>query len=97
MPTTSPTPLFELNRACPAALLEGRLVRDERWGVAIEWEHGRQKVRWPHGYFARLNGRLELVSGSGVVVAREGDRIGIGGGFTARDEEFIACDNRLPS
>ena len=65
--------------------------------MTIEWDHGRQKVRWPHGYFARLTERLELVSGGGEVVAREGDRIAIGGGFTAGDEEFIACDERLPS
>ena len=55
-------------------------------------------MRWPHGYFARVvDGRLELLTGGGQLVARELDRMGIGGGFTPGDEEFIACDGGLPS
>jgi len=79
--------------ACPEALIEGTLVADERWGMALAGTDGlRRKVLWPHGYTARREaGGLVLYDAGGSVVAREGDVVAIGGGETGSDGPWLAC------
>jgi len=79
--------------ACPEALIEGTLVADERWGMALAGTDGlRRKVLWPHGYTARREaGGLVLYDVGGSVVAREGDVVSIGGGETGSDGPWLAC------
>ena len=83
IPTQEP-PTAGTPGPCPAALTEGRLVADSVQGIAlIEGDDTRRPVIWPYGYFARATSRgLEVVDSEGVVVAREGDRVEIGGGET---------------
>jgi hypothetical protein len=83
-------------QACMSALLTGVLVADERWGIAVEDGAGRVvKVIWPSGYAARQDGtRLVLIDTEhgDAVVAREGDLVGVGGGFAGDEEDgWLAC------
>jgi hypothetical protein len=70
--------------ACPAALLEGRLVLDERWGPAVQGtgpESPIVRVVWPFGYTARVDALgIALVGADGMAVAHLGDMLAIGGG-----------------
>jgi hypothetical protein len=80
--------------ACPAALLEGTLVRHVEAGVAVQGDplFSPSIVVWPHGYIARDAGATrELLNGSGAVVAREGDFFSAGGGFYPPDDRFVPC------
>lgn len=94
VPTQAPEPQpVGTPGACPSALIEGRLVPDERWGMALEDTDGLiRKVIWPHGYAARREGsQLALLDASGSVVAYEGDFVGIGGGETGGGGDWLAC------
>lgn len=92
VPTQDPEPAGT-PRACPAALIEGILVSDERWGLAIQDPEGlTREVLWPHGYAARREASgLALIDGDGSVVAHEGDRVQIGGGETSSDGAWLGC------
>jgi hypothetical protein len=107
-PTVPPTPIVSVipvpthaspppgsPQPCPAALIQGRLVADEQWGIAVGVEDGSViKVIWPYGYASRADGdRMALVDGSGQVVAREGDHVEIGGGFSGGD--WFACGGHV--
>jgi hypothetical protein len=74
----------ETPAACPAALLEGRLVLDERWGPAVQGtgpESPIVRVVWPFGYTARVDALgIALVGADGVAIAHLGDVLAIGGG-----------------
>jgi hypothetical protein len=71
--------------------MEGRLVPDDRWGVALQTEFGPQGVRWPHGYVAALDPGLVLLDDSGHLVARAGETVYVGGGMDADNVLFVAC------
>ncbi len=79
---------------CHDALLEGTLVHHEAAGVAVQFDANSQPtvVAWPHGYVAadRAAARM-LLDGQGRVVARVGDWISAGGGFTPPEEWFHVC------
>jgi hypothetical protein len=79
---------------CPAALLEGTLVRHVEVGMAVQGDPllPPSIVVWPHGYVARnVGGVRQLLDGNGAVVAREGDFFSAGGGFYPPDDRFIPC------
>jgi len=92
VPTQAPVPAGT-PAGCPAALIEGTLVADERWGMALAGTDGlRRKVLWPHGYTARREaGGLVLYDAGGSVVAREGDVVSMAGGETGSDGPWLAC------
>jgi hypothetical protein len=71
------------NAICMEALMTGKLARDARTGLGVTAANGQQMpVEWPFGYSARNDGgRLALVDETGVIVAREGDTVEVGGGF----------------
>jgi hypothetical protein len=71
------------NEACMGALAIGVLVTDERSGLGFAGDDGDPTpVMWPNGWTAwRVDGKVTLVDRQGRVVAREGDRIEMGGGF----------------
>jgi len=71
------------NAICMEALMTGKLARDARTGLGVTAADGQQMpVEWPFGYSARNDGgRLALVDETGVIVAREGDTVEVGGGF----------------
>lgn len=76
---TAPAP----PQACMDALLVGTLARHPFTWLGITSADGQSTpVEWPFGYTARgEGGRIVLVDESGIVVAREGDEILVGGGF----------------
>jgi hypothetical protein len=78
--------------ACMTALAVGRLVLDSRWGLALGVEGGaNQQVIWPFGWIARrTDGGLVLVNAKGTVVAREGNRIQLGGGHDGNGA-WVTC------
>ena len=82
---------------CPSARGGGWLIRHERSGLGVT-DPSRtqpQAVQWPTGYSARIkDGRAELLAGGDAVIAREGDRVVLGGaGGLEPDgtEYFYAC------
>jgi hypothetical protein len=77
--------------ACPTALAEGVLVADGT-NLVLEAPSGeRNTVVWPSGYSVRADAdKLVLVDRFGSVKAREGDKIGVGGGVGV-DGLFRAC------
>lgn len=75
--------------ACPAALLEGELLADDAGGLMVRHAEGFvMSVVWPDGYAVRGG---ELLDPAGVVVAREGDVVSLGGGMNAADTAFVVC------
>jgi hypothetical protein len=81
-----------------AALIEGVLVADARWGIALRDSGGEpvRQVIWPHGFAGRVDGgRLALVDASGRVVAHVGDQVRIGGGETGSDGAWLACGDTV--
>jgi hypothetical protein len=66
---------------CPTALAEGVLVADGE-NLVLEAPTGqRNTVVWPSGYSVRVDGdTLVLADRFGTIKAREGDKIGVGGG-----------------
>jgi hypothetical protein len=87
------TQAAETPAACPAALIEGVLVRDARSGVGLRDTQGLVRdVLWPNGYSARdEGGRLAVIDGSGKLVAHEGDRVSIGGGEIDANGTWVGC------
>jgi hypothetical protein len=78
-----------------AALIEGDLVADSRWGIALRDSTGTfREVIWPFGYTARPGDPPELLDERGQTVARVGDRVGIGGGEDASNT-WIACPGEV--
>jgi hypothetical protein len=77
--------------SCPTALAEGVLVADGN-SLVLESSTGqRSTVVWPSGYSVRGDGdELVLTDLFGSVKAREGDKIGVGGGVGS-DGLFRAC------
>ena len=71
------------NAACMDALMSGALARHPQTGLGITSAEGQANaVEWPFGYSARNEGgRIVLVDATSKVVAREGDKIQVGGGF----------------
>jgi hypothetical protein len=67
--------------ACPMARTEGTLVRHPQSGAGLRDDAGAQwQVIWPPDYTARdEGGRLAVRDAGGKVIAREGDRVEIGG------------------
>jgi hypothetical protein len=91
IPTLAPTPT-ESAELCPAALLEGELIRDDGTGFLVRYDDGLVvAVLWPDGYTVRDGEVRELLDPQGQVVAREGDFISAGGGMAAGDEAFLVC------
>lgn len=77
---------------CPAALIEGVLVADAESGVALRDTEGLiEIVIWPHGYSGRVGDPVAVVDADGIVVARVGDRVRIGGGEIGPDRSWMAC------
>ena len=82
---------------CMDALITGRLVAHEAWGIALMGETGRvSKVLWPNGFHGVVDGPvLALVDGQGRVVGRVGDVIQSGGGFVGAngdpDQTVVLC------
>jgi hypothetical protein len=95
VPTQTPPPAIALGpEACPLALLEGRLVRHEELGVAVQGDPNFPPtiVVWPHGWAARdVDGTRELLDADGRVVAREGDLVSAGGGSYPPRDWFHPC------
>jgi hypothetical protein len=79
-------PTVPLEDAYPAALMDG--VLHVRSGcVFAEAPNDSWLLLWPEGYTARYgDGRLEVLDAAGNVVARDGERIRIGGGETRPTE-----------
>ena len=76
---------------CPTGLAEGVLVADGT-NLVLEAPTGqRNTVVWPSGYSVRADGdTLVLVDRFGTIKAREGDKVGVGGGVGV-DGLFRAC------
>ena len=78
--------------ACEMALIGGSLERHPLTGLGISTQ-GEEvtPVQWPFGYSARLElGAMVLVDETGAAVAREHDRVEVGGGGGA-DGMWFAC------
>ena len=100
-PDTKPTPgpvviltqeRTQSNPSCAPGHVEGSLVADARWGLALTDATGRTtEIIWPNGFAggASIGGYLLLGSGS-EVVGRTGDMLEIGGEFRA-DGAWLAC------
>jgi len=77
---------------CPAALLEGELLRDDDSDFLVRHAEGFvTPIVWPEGYSIRDGETRELIDPAGAVVAREGDLVALGGGFTVDDTAFLVC------
>jgi hypothetical protein len=97
MPATTPAQAFAIRaaaaqpQACEEALMVGSLERTPLSGLGIGTAEGLTPVEWPFGYRARLDGlSVVLLDGSGKVVAREHDRVHVGGGLGA-GQVWFAC------
>ena len=75
-------PTVPIGDAYPAALMES--VLEVRSGCVFVAAHeDRWLLLWPEGYMAQLaEGQLEVLDESSEVVAREGERLRVGGGET---------------
>ncbi|HJP88644.1 MAG TPA: hypothetical protein VJ850_06395 [Candidatus Limnocylindrales bacterium] len=74
--------------------LSGVLTRDTATGLGTRAAPGRpiRDVLWPLGFAARVqNGVATLMDRSGKAVAREGDRVRLGGGIN-RHNRYVPCD-----
>lgn len=79
--------------SCPAALLEGALVRAGST-LVVQAENGATTaVQWPFGYSIKLKGdRLVVTDLFGAPKAREGDHVRLGGGMVGKPESaFGVC------
>ena len=78
--------------ACMDALATGTLISSSLSGLAIKAPDGTVvEVEWPFQYTARRDVTgVALIDGAGVLVAREGQVIQMGGG-TGADNVFHAC------
>jgi hypothetical protein len=96
VPTQSPPPSVGTPVPCMAALIDGDLVADATYGIALDDLHTHtrrvRKVIWPYGFVAARDGdRLALLDGAGQIVAHEGDRVQLGGGEISSDGPWLAC------
>lgn len=103
-PTAEPTPEVEAvmirtaqpprpgeTQACMMALAEGILVVDPRSGLALRGGDRVTPVVWPALYSAaRIDGVITLLDENRRPVAREGDRVQVGGGLGTGDF-WYAC------
>jgi hypothetical protein len=83
-------------QACPAALLGPvTLLLGEDGVSTVALPEGAVAVplRWPDGYGFRPGpgGGAVIVDGRGEAIATLGERVWLGGGYTADDGEFIVC------
>ncbi|MEP7379401.1 MAG: hypothetical protein ABI725_07575 [Chloroflexota bacterium] len=80
-------------QACPAALLTGLLSEQAGELVVIPDGGGPpERVNWPAGHAVRRDGdSLVVVNIFGWVVAREGDRVRLGGGATSQTGTWDVC------
>ena len=82
-------------QACPAALLGPvtlLLAEDGLSTVALPEGAVAVPLRWPDGYGLKpAPGGGEVVDERGEYVAMIGERVFLGGGFTARDDAFHVC------
>ena len=80
---------------CPAALLEGTLVRIEDSGIGVRQADVdvTYPVEWPDGWSVEeVDGVRHLLGGGGRVVGSEGDQFSAGGSFTPGPVEvFRPC------
>ena len=78
---------------CPAALLEGDLVREGATLVVETGSGDTTAVQWPFGYGVREDGDSLVVTDLfGAIKAREGDHVRLGGGMVGENEEaFGVC------
>ena len=80
---------------CPTALLDGILVADGDGALAVQTEGGTSTpVAWPDWHGVRTDaetGRLVVTGPLGQIVAREGDRVRVGGGENNDGPGFRAC------
>jgi type IV pilus biogenesis protein CpaD/CtpE len=79
---------------CDAARVGGVLVADPSYGLAFLGGDHVEGVVWPNGYSARReqDGVVVLVDPSGLVVAREGDRIVAAGAIGEDGIAYPECD-----
>ena len=83
VPTSSWTPGDPSLTALARGTLEGGFVRGT-YCVWLAARGGRSPIVWPAGYHVRLH-PLKLLNSQGVVVARGGDWITLGGGEAPAD------------
>lgn len=78
--------------ACDQALLAGSLERQAQTGLGVgSSDLVVTPVQWPFGYSARKDGQgIVLVDQAGKVVAREHDRVEVGGGL-GNGNLWFAC------
>jgi hypothetical protein len=78
---------------CPTALLTGVLAEEAGQLVVLDGGGVPQPVTWPDGHSVRADGdTLVLTNVIGAVVAREGERVRLGGGQDPeRPEAFKVC------
>lgn len=81
-----------LSQECPQALISGTLV-DDAGTLSIETAPGHAaRVVWPDGVTASQTGSgLALIGFFGQTIAREGDVVRMGGGYTSGDAAFVGC------
>jgi hypothetical protein len=93
LPTQPPPPLGTAG-PCPDALIEGALVADARWGLALDDGQSGfvRKLLWPYGYTARRDERVVVLDERGRIVAAEGDEVRLGGGEVSPDDAWLICD-----
>jgi hypothetical protein len=85
-------------QACNAALMVGSLERQPQTGLGIGTANGVTPVEWPFAYSARVvASSIVLLDGSGKVVAREHDRVNVGGGLGAGPVWFACGDVTVES
>jgi hypothetical protein len=73
VPTAAPLiPDANGNVVCNLALVGGRVMAHQVWGIAISGDEGEPVLTfWPHGYLGRVAGdRVELLDRNGQIVAR---------------------------
>jgi hypothetical protein len=74
-----------------AALIEGDLTEDTRWGLALTEPTGNvREIVWPAGYSGRHGNPVQLIDDRGQVVASLGDHLELGGGENGQ-HVWIAC------
>ncbi|HEY6607689.1 MAG TPA: hypothetical protein VI277_00690 [Candidatus Limnocylindria bacterium] len=90
-PDATPRSMPATAEACPGALLEGELLRDDASGFLVRHAEGFiTPVAWPEGYSVREGERRELLDPGGSVAAREGDLVALGGGDDGAGV-FVVC------
>ena len=78
---------------CPAALMEGDLVRQGST-LVVKTENGDPySIQWPFGHALRADGDSLVVTDLfGAIKAREGDHVRLGGGMVGEDDvTFGVC------